>query len=105
MHTHANTHTYFTIFTISQKLGNGRSYFLYVLKAKKKKKTRVKTKKKTNKKYPLFQHAVKTLSSAETETEEKERLSTERESRSVDRPGGPYPPSLHGHYTDLKGKT
>ncbi len=23
----------------------------------------------------------------------------------MDRPGGPYPRSLHGHYTDLKGKT
>lgn len=38
--------------------------------------------------------------------EEKERLRTKkRASSSVDRPGGPYPRSLHGHYTDLKGRT
>lgn len=40
------------------------------------------------------------MSWAKAEEEE-----NEREGGSVDRPGGPYPCSLHGHHIDLKGKT
>lgn len=71
------------------------------------KKNIVKTNKKTTQN-PLFPQ-VKMVSSASCERafeEEKERLRTKkRASSSVDRPGGPYPRSLHGHYTDLKGRT